>query len=369
MTGRPVALLALAAVFALPLHPALAEEASAPTAAAEPAPGTAAPAEAIATLPTRLPAAPGDLPLENPAPAPLDAPSYSAGVTAPTLAPVPVLLPPATPDAAAVLKSPRRVQTGCSLRDYGAPVERGQIASAVFNTCSGFSLHKPTFILPLSYSPRFPARESEFIFQFSGKVQLWDFGPGALYFGYSQRSYFQVFNEKRSKLFRESDYNPELFVRLPRPTALLPNWSLDAGFEHESNGQDLPGSRSYNRLFLAPYWLRGRNAVQLKAWWRIPEDKDLPIGDPSRDDNPDLGSYTGYTELHFRRDVDWKSQLFDLMLRGNLLTGRGAVQLDYSLEIGPLGSVFLRLFNGYGESLIDYNRSVTRIALGVALQR
>lgn len=321
----------------------------------------------VVAVPTEVPTAPGDVPLENPAPVGADTPANSAGATPPGT-PVPVI-PARRLDATPVMVTPERVQTGCSLRDYGAPVERGQIASAVFNTCSGVSLHKANFLAPYSYSPSYDGGESEVIFQISGKAQLWDFGPGALYFGYSQRSYFQAFNEKRSKAFRETNYNPELFVRLPKPLAVLPHWSFDAGLEHESNGQDLPDSRSFNRLYFSPYWSHGRRAVQLKTWWRLPEDDDRPATDPKRDDNPDLGDYYGYTELRYRQDFPWRNQLVDVMLRGNAVTGRGAVQVDYSIEIGSVGALFLRVFNGYGESLIDYNHSVTRVAVGIALQR
>ncbi|MDP3859713.1 MAG: phospholipase A [Stagnimonas sp.] len=356
MYRLPRRLLTLAVL--LPLLPLAARPAS----AAEPAPVP------MLVVPGVNPAAPGEVPLANLAPAAADAPVDSAGSTPPA-APTPAVVPARQPDAPTLPVQPVRMQTGCSLRDYGAPVERGQIASAVFNTCAGVSLHKPNFILPLSYSPSFTGRESEFIFQLSGKAQLWDFGPGALYFGYSQRSYFQVFNEKKSKAFRESDYNPELFVRLPTPLGLLPNWSLDAGFEHESNGQDLPDSRSYNRVYAAPYWTHGRQAFQFKTWWRIPEDNDRADDDPSRDDNPDLGAYTGYAEFRYRRDFPWHNQLIDVAVRGNLNTGRGAVTADYSLEIGPVGALFVRVFNGYGESLIDYNHPITRLAVGIALQR
>ena len=319
-------------------------------------------------LPLAVPAAPGDVPLENPAPAATDAPVDSAQTSAPTLSNTVQVVAPQTPGTAPELLSPRRVQTGCSLRDYGAPVERGELASALFNTCSGFSLHKPTY-LTLSYGDRYPGDQSELIFQFSGKAQLWDFGPGSLYFAYSQKSFLQVFNEKKSKAFRESNYNPEVFARVPKPFNLLPSWSFDAGFEHESNGEDLPNSRSWNRFYFAPYWVRGRQAVQLKIWQRLPENKDRAVTDPKRDDNPDIGSYYGYGELRYRQDFDRNNSLMDVMVRGNTNTGRGAVQVDFSTEIGPLGAVFLRVFNGYGESLIDYNRSVTRVGVGLALQR
>ena len=326
-------------------------------------------AESTAALPQVLPATVGDVPLQNPAPAPVDAPPDSASTAPLTSVKAPVVITGSTVEAAPAPLASGRVQLGCSLRDYGAPVGRGQIASSIFNTCSGFSLHKPSFLLPLSYSPRYHGNHSEFIFQFSAKAQLWDFGPGALYFGYSQKSFFQVYNQDDSKPFRESNFNPELFTRLPKPLKLLPNWSLDLGLEHESNGQALPDSRSYNRIYIQPYWSRGRQLVQLKTWWRLPEDKHLAPNDPTRDDNPDLGSYYGYTELHYRRDFPWRNSLIDVMLRGNVLTGRGAVQMDYSVETGPVGALFVRVFNGYGESLIDYNRSITRVGVGIALQR
>ncbi len=331
------------------------------TAASTPAP--------VVPVPQTIPAEPGDIPLQNPAPAPADAPANSAGTTPVTNVSEPVVLPSGAPGQAPILLAPRRVQTGCSLRDYGAPVERGQLAAAIYNTCSGFSLHKPTLLLPLTYSPRFDGKEAEFIFQISAKAQLWDYGPGALYFGYSQKSFFQLYNTDKSKPFRENNFNPELFTRISKPLRILPNWSFDLGLEHESNGNALPDSRSYNRIYFQPYWTRGREVWQLKTWYRLPEERGRAETDAKRDDNPDLSEYTGYMELRYRRDFPWRNSLIDVMVRGSTVTGRGAIQADYSVEIGPVGSFFVRVFNGYAESLIDYNRSVTRVGVGVALQR
>ena len=323
----------------------------------------------VTTLPQEIPVAPGNFPLLNPAPAPLDAPINSAGTSPVTSSDATVIMPAAEPGQAPVLLTPQRVQIGCSLRDYGAPVARGQLASAIYNTCSGFSLHKPTFLLPFTYSPRYKGRETEFVFQFSAKVQLWDYGPGSIYFGYTQKSFFQVYNTTDSKPFRENNFNPEVFTRIPKPFSFLPNWSFDLGAEHESNGNELPDSRSYNRIYFQPSWTRGRELWQLKTWYRLPEQRSREASDPRRDDNPDLSDYTGYAELRYRRDFPWRNSLLDVMVRANTVSGRGAIQADYSVEIGPLGAVFIRVFNGYAESLIDYNRSVTRVGIGVALQR
>jgi phospholipase A1 len=58
-----------------------------------------------------------------------------------------------------------------------------------------------------------------------------------------------------------------------------------------------------------------------------------------------------------------------LMVRGNPSTGKGAIEFNYSVPFGGYlyGNVYV--FNGYGDSLIDYNRSVTRIGIGVMLAR
>ena len=56
------------------------------------------------------------------------------------------------------------------------------------------------------------------------------------------------------------------------------------------------------------------------------------------------------------------------MGRGNLSTGKGAAQFAWTSRpvLGPL-RVYVQLFSGYGESLIDYNWNQTTVGLGVTL--
>jgi phospholipase A1 len=57
-----------------------------------------------------------------------------------------------------------------------------------------------------------------------------------------------------------------------------------------------------------------------------------------------------------------------LMLRNNLRSdNKGAVRLSYSRPFNQHIRLYVELFNGYGESLIDYNRSVTRLGIGFEL--
>jgi phospholipase A1 len=63
------------------------------------------------------------------------------------------------------------------------------------------------------------------------------------------------------------------------------------------------------------------------------------------------------------------------MLRNNLRSENlGAVQLDWSVplstiheSLGKKISLYVQYFNGYGESLLDYNTGINRISAGFML--
>jgi phospholipase A1/A2 len=230
----------------------------------------------------------------------------------------------------------------------------------------GFSLHKPNYLLPLTWgNTATAARDAEFKLQFSFKQQLYR----GLYFGYTQKSFWRVLDRKESRPFRETNYNPEPIYRLHRLAPTWGAWGGDLGIEHESNGLREPTSRSWNRVYLAPFVEHGRLRAELKLWHRLSEAAKQTANDTRGDENPDIIDYYSYGELRLAYVNRWRHRSL-LMSRWNFATQKGAVQLDYSMPTGTKNLfVHGQLWNGYGETLIDYNRAITRYGIGFLIHQ
>jgi len=144
-------------------------------------------------------------------------------------------------------------------------------------------------------------------------------------------------------------------------------WGI--GVEHQSNGRSRELSRSWNRIYTTVTWLVEDYAFRFKPWYRIPEDdKDDPT-DTGGDDNPDIQKYMGYFEFTGIHNSDGNE--FGFMIRNNVGSGashsRGAVQLDYTFPLWGRVRGYAQFFNGYGNSLIDYNYNLTRVGVGILL--
>ena len=245
-------------------------------------------------------------------------------------------------------------------------LRRDPDAYSIVSVARGFSTHKPMYLMPLTYSPDYAGRNTEVVFQISAKQRLFNRN---LYLGYTQKSFWQLYNKDDSSPFRETDYNPEVFYRWTPDPERFHHWGADFGFEHESNGKELPDSRSWNRLYIAPFHARGKHLAYLKFWHRLREKPKNAPDDPKGDDNPDIDRYYGFTEILLQRQLG-RQQQAALMLRGNPGSGRGAVSFNYSWPNSD-DSLFysVNLWHGYGESLIDYNTSVTRVGVGILFAR
>jgi len=204
-------------------------------------------------------------------------------------------------------------------------------------------------------------KKTEAHFQISLKTRVWNDVLGTpldLWLGYTQKSYWQVYNSEWSSPFRESDYEPEVMATLPVHANLfgVRLRMLGAGFVHQSNGQSDPLSRSWNRAYLMAGLERGDWTAMLRGWYRIK-------GRTSSDDNPDINKYMGYGDLW----LHYQLGEYSLAATGrlNAATGYGAAQLDFTFPISGYLQGYVRYFDGYGENLLDYNYHNRSIGVGV----
>jgi phospholipase A1 len=243
--------------------------------------------------------------------------------------------------------------------------------------------NRPVFILPLFYNDRpnksptsanplnqvttplnFDDTETKFQLSLKTKVVEGVFGDiGDLWAGYTQTSRWQILNSDNSRPFRETNYEPEVSLIFPTNYNFfgLNGRLFGLTLNHQSNGRSSPLSRSWNRAILNIGFERENWVVMLRPWYRIPEAK-------SDDDNPDITNYLGNGDLQITRK--WNNHEFSLMLRHSLKGGdksHGAAQFDWSFPIKDNLRGFAQVFNGYGESMIDYNHRSTYYGLGISL--
>lgn len=237
--------------------------------------------------------------------------------------------------------------------------------------------HKPNYLLPLTYnsSPNEDLDELDELevkFQLSLKVPLMRGVIGEdsiLSVGYTQQSYWQAYNHKISAAFRETVYEPEVMLSFVHDIGL---WGFESrvvtlGFVHQSNGRNVPYSRSWNRVYANFVFERRNLYFAFRPWYRIPEkEKDDPL-DTRGDDNPDIEDYAGrgdFTLLYLAGSHHFGTQIKHNMRWEH---SRGGVELDYSFPLYKNLRGYLQWYNGYGESLIDYDQYVNRVGFGVMI--
>lgn len=200
----------------------------------------------------------------------------------------------------------------------------------------------------------------------------------SLWFGYTQQSNWQIFNGDVSRPFRSTDHEPEFVYVLPHFISLPAGWTYrmsGVGIVHQSNGQSLPLSRSWNRAYLMGAADKiadngDRFTLTAKVWRRMREN-------PSKDDNPDISEFIGRAEVagfwSFDQGEGASKVIHTLGLTARHAlksSSKGSVRLDYLRSIGRASSglrFHTQLFSGYGDSLIDYNVKRTVLTMGLSL--
>lgn len=259
-----------------------------------------------------------------------------------------------------------------NLKSY-QPISLSLIASDSVNTAPSASTPGHT----ASYQPYLTSEER---IQLSVRVKIGQgflVGPksgghDSLWFAYSQQSYWQFFTSSISRPFRSTDHEPEIMYIAPTEAQLPLGWRLrysGISLNHQSNGQSLPLSRSWNRIILMAGMEKDtRFTLKGRYWYRIPEDA-------SEDDNPEISDTVGRAELTGAWKMD-KDNSLGLTVRHSLRgQTNGSYRLEWLKTLGDSGQTsrdsglrfHVQLFSGYGDSLVDYNRQRTVLSVGLSL--
>ncbi len=148
--------------------------------------------------------------------------------------------------------------------------------------------HRPNYFLPLTWQAR-PSNEElerainqyadenvpleegydhlEAIVQLSLKYIIAEDVLGnfsRIELGYTNRSFWQVYNSDISRPFRESNHEPELMVSWMLKDKVVDYVRLS--LNHQSNGQTSTLSRSWNRIIAETAFIVGSGVINPKVW-------------------------------------------------------------------------------------------------------
>jgi outer membrane phospholipase A len=189
-----------------------------------------------------------------------------------------------------------------------------------------------------------------------------------LFFSYSQTSLWDL--SELSKPFKDSSYRPRLFYAnydLARFFDGQMRLGVETGLGHESNGKEGADSRSYNMVYVRPALTFGDPAGL--RFYAAP----LIHNYIAADENPDIADYRGYVDWMFGFGAKGGLDFWTTLRKGTRSTF-GSMEVNVSYPLSKLsggdltGWLLLQYFNGYGESLLDYNRKLdAQLRLGIAV--
>lgn len=202
---------------------------------------------------------------------------------------------------------------------------------------------------------------AELAYQLSFKIKMIEQAfnkPLDLWFGYTQKSFWQAANHDASSPFRETNYEPEVMAVIPLKGSLLGVNARFAGlgFVHQSNGQAGSLSRSWNRTYAQLGVDSGNLSLVGRVWKRVSEAA-------ADDNNPDIVDYMGRGDLMAAYHWD-NGQELNATVRYNMSTNKSGVQIGYTYPIAGKVGAYVQLFSGYGQSLIDYNYFQRSVGFG-----
>ncbi len=233
----------------------------------------------------------------------------------------------------------------------------------ILKSMPSFSIYKDNyFITGVPMDEKTTIHNSDIKMQISFKQRLTNAVlpfKSYLFLTYTQKSFWKVY--EKSSPFAETIFNPGIglgkFVyKQNRQIGII-----GIQLEHESNGRDSIGSRSWNFVsFSYMAYLTKNKTLIAKSW--------IPF---TLNDNPDLINYIGYGEVTFNWEILKNKLTVNATARkGAAWNTRGSIQVG--IFYNPLKNaneyLYLQFFDGYTENLINYNVLTNMVRIGICIR-
>ena len=246
----------------------------------------------------------------------------------------------------------------------------------------GFTSYKPVYFIfgsGTEYSDDLVKVGFSFKYDF-----LSEFKTG-IYIAYAQTMFWDFWGE--SGPFKEINFSPELFLRFESGNNFISDVNIplldyiQGGWEHRSNGKDGEFSRGWDRIYGELQLKLGRTFyIKAAAKYFYYLDTDFLNGSLfSLSDNPDIENYT--SNFEFRFTIGYKDMpIFFIPHKIVISAGPGGGKNQFDFEKGwqqadiyfgkLIGDVraYVQVWNGYGQSVLDYNQSSFSAHFGIAIE-
>lgn len=194
---------------------------------------------------------------------------------------------------------------------------------------------------------KFNGGQKEVKFQLSFKSPIYKISDFTLSGSYTQKSYWQVYDESNSRPFRETNYNPQIYFSY-EPTELI---AYKIGYWHESNG----GKNRYDKYGNLSKYSRSWDRYYGEIEYEFDKFKiRASVWDVFQSEHPDIEKTAGFGQVYFRYDLygfhtsielSKAHKEFSIKLP-NLISK--SVNLSYSFRSGKI------------DSLIDWDKDIDR---------
>jgi len=236
-------------------------------------------------------------------------------------------------------------------------------AIRIMDKFPSFAVFKDTyFVTGIPLNKKITNESADATFQISVRQRLtksvFPFNTFA-YLTYTQKSFWDIYAE--SSPFRDTNYNPGIgFGKV----LFYKNKLVGGAFvqvKHESNGRAKEESRSWNYLSVSTkYYFNARVNIGGEIW--------APFVDG--EENKDLIDYKGLGTF----SINYASNKHKWWLSAEINPRKGfgnintVATVSFKISDSSNQYLFARYSNGYGESLLDYDKFTTNIRIGICIK-